>query len=101
MSDIFRVNIPGGPASDRERIVSRERSEEVSLEDELVTALDSAGVEFEDRDKPLVKFIDPSGLASLRWENESLTVHTRAWEYPISLTPDRIVVWEPAPVDRD
>ena len=74
-------------------LVIYERQEDTTFEDDLFTAFEVAGADLEDKDVPMMEFIDPLALKQLNWDNPQLEVRTEVWRYPLRITPDYITIY--------
>jgi hypothetical protein len=76
-------------------LVRYQREGDDALEDELLAALEAAGVDLWDRTPSLNAFVNVDALTHLEWENGDLNVLTSVWSYPVRILPDEIRVYPP------
>lgn len=80
---------------ERNRLVTYDLPQDESIPEGLVTAFDAIGIDVQRRESTLQDWIDPTVFDMLQTSTTDLEISFQAWDYPVGLTPETVIIFTP------
>lgn len=80
---------------DHNRLVTYTLSSDETVTDGLFIALDAIGIDVQSRDTTLHDWIDSEIIKAFQTSTSNVHMTFSAWNYPVSLTPEQVVIYTP------
>lgn len=94
-SDVEDAPTRSADYQDRSRLVTYNLSPDEPATDGLLMAFDSIGVDVQRQDTTLVDWIDPDVINALQTRTSEFYITFDVWNYPVALTPDKVIIYTP------
>jgi hypothetical protein len=80
---------------DCSRLVTYSLSSNESATEGLFIAFDAIGIDIQSQETTLQDWTDPDVIDALRTSTSDFHLTFRAWNYPVSLTPEEVIIFAP------
>lgn len=80
---------------DRNRLVTYNLSSDESATDGLFMAFDAIGIDKRHKDTTLHDEMDTDAINALQTNMSEFHITFRVWNYPVSLTPEKVIIYTP------
>lgn len=77
------------------RLVTYSLSSDESAIEGILMAFDAIGIDPQSQDTTLRDWIDPDVIATLRTSTSDFDITFPAWNYPVGLTPEKVIIYTP------